>query len=65
MAAALDTLAATQGYTAETVCDNGPEFISRTMAIWAAQQRHIQPGKPNQNAFVERLNGRVRDECLN
>ena len=69
VAAALDTLAATQEYPADTVCDNGPELISRTMAIWAAQHdvqlRHIQPGKTNQNAFVERLNGRVRDECLN
>ncbi len=67
--AALDTIAATRGYPAEIVCDNGPEFISRTLAIWTAehavQLRHIQPGKPNQNAFVESFNGRVRDECLN
>ncbi|PNR86159.1 transposase, partial [Xanthomonas oryzae pv. oryzae] len=27
--------------------------------------RQIQPGKPNQNAYVESFNGRLRDECLN
>jgi putative transposase len=45
------------------------EFISRALAVWAAKHRviiqHIQPGKPNQNAFVESFNSRVRDECLN
>jgi len=29
------------------------------------QLRLIEPGKPNQNAFVESFNGRLRDECLN
>ena len=51
------------------MCDNGPEFISRVLAVWAAAHDvtllHIQPGKPNQNAFVESVNSRVRDECLN
>jgi transposase InsO family protein len=27
--------------------------------------RFIEPGKPNQNAYVESFNGRLRDECLN
>lgn len=49
--------------------DNGPEFIGRAMLTWAHQRgvalRLIQPGKPNQNAFVESFNGRFRDECLN
>ena len=39
------------------------------MVAWAhargAQLRLIQPGKPNQNAYVESFNGRLRDECLN
>lgn len=39
------------------------------MVIWAhargVQLRLIEPGKPNQNAFVESFNGRLRDECLN
>lgn len=49
--------------------DNGPEFCGRAMAIWAHENhvalRFIEPGKPNQNAYVESFNGRLRDECLN
>ncbi len=37
--------------------------------IWAHENnvalRFIEPGKPNQNAYVESFNGRLRDECLN
>ncbi len=47
----------------------GQEFCGRAMAIWAHQNgvalRFIEPGKPNQNAYVESFNGRLRDECLN
>lgn len=43
----------------------GPEFIGKDVVGWAMQHGvrlvHIQPGKPNQNAFVESFNGRVRD----
>jgi transposase InsO family protein len=39
------------------------------MLTWAHQcgvtLRLIQPGKPNQNAYIESFNGRFRDECLN
>jgi putative transposase len=45
-------------------CDNGPEYIRGTLLTWAAQQgiriEHIQPGKPQQNAYVERYNRTVR-----
>ncbi len=48
--------------------DNGPEYISATLAVWAARQgialTHIQPGKPQQNAYVERYNRTVRHEWL-
>jgi putative transposase len=68
-AAVLTRLVATRGRPGRIVCDNGPEFISRALAVWAAEHgvtlHHIQPGKPNQNAFVESFNSRVRDECLN
>ena len=41
----------------------------KAMMIWAHRQgielRLIEPGKPNQNAYVESFNGRLRDECLN
>lgn len=49
--------------------DNGTELTSH--AILGSQQdrgvewHYIAPGKPIQNAFVESLNGRFRDECLN
>ncbi|WP_462114644.1 IS3 family transposase, partial [Lysobacter xanthus] len=49
--------------------DNGKEFCGKAMVTWAyhrgVQLRLIQPGKPNQNAYVESFNGRLRDECLN
>jgi transposase InsO family protein len=39
------------------------------MLTWAHQRgvklRLIEPGKPNQNAYIESFNGRLRDECLN
>ena len=51
------------------VCDNGPEFIGRSLEIWSEQTgvkiHFIQPGKPVQNCYVESFNGRLRDECLN
>jgi putative transposase len=49
--------------------DNGPEFTSKAMPTWAHRNgielRLIEPGKPNQNAYIESFNGRLRDECLN
>jgi transposase InsO family protein len=49
--------------------DNGKEFCGRAMLAWAYEKdvalRLIEPGKPNQNAYVESFNGRLRDECLN
>ena len=51
------------------VQDNGTEFTSGAFLSWAEKRgielRFIQPGKPNQNAFVESFNGKFRDECLN
>lgn len=51
------------------VCDNGPEFTSGKMFDWSVSNevdlQFIQPGKPQQNAFIESFNGRMRDECLN
>ena len=49
-------------------CDNGPEYISATLLNWASTRgihiEHIQPGKPQQNAYVERFNRTVRYEWL-
>lgn len=51
------------------VCDNGTEFTSKAMFFWSKENHvklsFIQPGKPTQNAFVESLNGKFRNECLN
>lgn len=45
-------------------CDNGPEYISHRLHAWAERKgirlEHIQPGKPQQNAYVERYNRTVR-----
>lgn len=51
------------------VLDNGPELTSRALDQWAYEQgvrlHFIEPGKPQQNGFIESFNGRLRDECLN
>lgn len=53
----------------QITCDNGTEFTSKAMFFWQKESgvrlAFIQPGKPTQNAFVESLNGRFREECLN
>lgn len=65
----LDELAVTRGLPKVIRTDNGKEFCGRAMLTWAHQHqvalRLIEPGKPNQNAFIESFNGRFRDECLN
>ncbi len=65
----LDRLALSRGLPKVIRTDNGKEFCGRAMVAWAyergVQLRLIEPGKPNQNAYVESFNGRLRDECLN
>jgi putative transposase len=50
-------------------CDNGPEFISKVLDLWAYENKVVidfsRPGKPTDNAFIESFNGRLRSECLN
>jgi putative transposase len=49
-------------------CDNGPEYISHTLKHWAEQRgiciEFIEPGNPQQNAYIERYNRTVRYEWL-
>jgi putative transposase len=49
--------------------DNGPEFISKELDLWAFMHNvtldFSRPGKPTDNAFIESLNGKFRAECLN
>ena len=65
----LERLCATRGYPKIIRTDNGKEFTGRAMQTWAHEKqvtlRLIEPGKPNQNAYIESFNGRLRDECLN
>ena len=65
----LDRLAIHRGLPQTIRTDNGKEFCGRAMLSWAHERsvklRLIEPGKPNQNAYIESFNGRLRDECLN
>ena len=58
-----------RGCPKEIRCDNGPEYISSRLLSWAEKRqiviRHIQPGKPQQNAYIERYNRTVRYDWLN
>lgn len=65
----LDALVRIYGKPSCIVSDNGTEFTSRAILRWADQNavpwHYIDPGKPQQNAFIESFNGSLRDECLN
>ena len=65
----LDGICSQRGTPAVIRTDNGPEFCGRALLTWAHARgltlRLIEPGKPNQNAYIESFNGRFRDECLN
>ena len=65
----LDRVAIERGLPKVLRTDNGLEFCGRAMLTWAHDRgvtlRLIEPGKPNQNAYIESFNGRLRDECLN
>ena len=64
----LDMLALWRRYPKQLRLDNGPELISQTLADWAAEHdvalAFIQPGKPAQNAFIERFNRTYREAVL-
>lgn len=64
----LDMLIAWQGRPQQIRVDNGPEFISQNLADWADRHKvhleFIEPGKPAQNAYIERFNRTYREEVL-
>ena len=69
VALALSQVIAACGAPVSITVDNGTEFASKAMDVWAYQYRvqldFIRPGKPVENSYIESFNGRLRDECLN
>lgn len=65
----LDKVCARAGYPGTIRVDQGSEFISRDLDLWAYANGvtldFSRPGKPTDNAFIEAFNGRFRAECLN
>jgi putative transposase len=66
--AVLEELIALHGAPRAIRCDNGPELTSLALTAWCKHRaialRYIQPGKPSQNAFIERFNRTYRTEIL-
>ncbi|MBL5819650.1 IS3 family transposase [Serratia marcescens] len=64
----LDRIVVNRGYPLKMQMDNGPELVSLALAQWAeehgVQLEFIKPGKPTQNAFIERFNRTYRTEIL-
>ncbi len=64
----LDQLVELRGKPLSVRCDNGPEYCAQAFIDWCGDRgieiRYIQPGKPNQNAFIERFNKSYREEVL-
>jgi putative transposase len=69
VALALSQVIAERGAPASITVDNGTEFASKAMDVWAyqygVQLDFIRPGRPTENGYIESFNGRLRDECLN
>lgn len=67
--ATLDRVCAEVGYPSAIRVDQGSEFVSRDLDLWAYRHNvtldFSRPGKPTDNAFIEAFNGRLRAECLN
>ena len=64
----LEMLAIWRGYPQQLRIDNGPEFISHKLTAWAEERQvelaYTQPGKPAQNAYIERFNRTYREDIL-
>lgn len=65
----LNQLKESRGVPAMIRVDNGPELVSIKLDLWCRENgvtlAFIQPGKPTQNAFIERFNRTLRTEVLN
>lgn len=69
VAATLERLRFERGLPQRIYCDNGSEFVSAAMDLWAYTHGVIldfsRRGKPTDNAMIESFNGRFRADCLN
>ena len=67
--AVLEDVVKQRGVPETIQVDNGPEFISKSLDLWAwshgVQLDFSRPGKPTDNPFIESFNGKFREECLN
>lgn len=65
----LDLLILWRGAPKRITLDNGLEFTGQALDVWAYEHSvtldFIEPGRPTQNGYLERFNGKFRDECLN
>ena len=65
----LERVGREHGFPQAIRVDQGSEFVSRELDLWAYQRGvtldFSRPGKPTDNAFIESLNGKFRAECLN
>lgn len=64
----LDRISSWRGFPKQLRMDNGPELLSAQLVSWCQRNNvemiYIQPGKPNQNAYIERFNRTFRYEVL-
>ena len=69
VAIALDRIVSVRGAPQSITVDNGTEFASKAMDLWAycngVHLDFIRPGRPVENGYIESFNGKLRDECLN
>lgn len=69
VAIALERIVTLRGTPKSITVDNGTEFASKAMDLWAytngVHLDFIRPGRPVENGYIESFNGKLRDECLN